>query len=106
VWTSNDRNVGKYSFSDNGQFLFMEWISDDAIVRGEKPSYYVLERGKFPENLADAPSRNVSGRGKGRNDSAHDLALISLVTNCECAFLESTVFLVYSLSTLCWCELA
>ncbi len=91
VWDNKEKNVGKYEFSDRGQYLFLEWINDDVIVRGDKPSYYVLERGKFRGESADTPSNNVSGRGEVGDFSERDRALNFVLANCGCALLSIAI---------------
>ena len=46
MWHPGDRAEGAYVMKDIGgsKYLFMEWISGDVLIRGEKPRYYVLAR--------------------------------------------------------------
>jgi hypothetical protein len=46
LWHPGDQTLAKYTIKEMGgtQFLFMEWMSGDVIIRGEKPRYYVLTR--------------------------------------------------------------
>jgi hypothetical protein len=46
TWHPDNKAEGKYEVKDLGgrKYLFMEWISGDVLLRGEKPHYYVFEK--------------------------------------------------------------
>jgi len=46
MWHPGDKAEGKYVVKDlNGKkYLFMEWMSGDVLIRGEKPHQYVFEK--------------------------------------------------------------
>ncbi len=81
TWDVGENNVGTYEFRNVGgkEYLFMEWMSGDVTIRGEKPSYYVLERGAI---------RARSNRG---------LSLVATLSNLYCAvlFIAISVPLVF-----------
>jgi len=65
LWHPGDQTLSKYTIKDIGGslYLFMEWMSGDVTIRGEKPRYYVLARiqtsavapSPQPEQSAPAP---------------------------------------------------
>jgi hypothetical protein len=46
LWHPGDKAEGEYVVKElNGKkYLFMEWMSGDVMIRGEKPYYYVFEK--------------------------------------------------------------
>ena len=46
LWHPGDKVEGKYEIRDLGgtKYLFMEWMSGDVTIRGQKPWYYVLQK--------------------------------------------------------------
>lgn len=46
LWHPGDRSLGKYEIREiaGSKYLFMEWISGDVTMRGQKPKYYVMKR--------------------------------------------------------------
>jgi len=46
MWHPGNKAEGKYVVKDlnSKKYLFMEWISGDVLIRGEKSHYYVFEK--------------------------------------------------------------
>ena len=52
IWTKGklihfgDESISHYKIKkiDGSTYMFLEWISGDVLIRGQKPKYYVLEK--------------------------------------------------------------
>ncbi|HIJ65421.1 MAG TPA: hypothetical protein HPP77_05660 [Candidatus Hydrogenedentes bacterium] len=46
VYHSGDKTTAKFVVKTigNEEYLFLEWITGDVTIRGQKPSYYVLKK--------------------------------------------------------------
>ena len=46
VYHSGDKTDAKYTIKkiDGNEYLFLEWMSGDVTIRGQKPKYYVLKK--------------------------------------------------------------
>lgn len=46
VYHSGDKTDAKYTTRkiDEKEYLFLEWMSGDVTIRGQKPKYYVLKK--------------------------------------------------------------
>jgi len=57
LWHPGDQTLAKYEIKAmaGSKYLFMEWMSGDVTIRGQKPCYYVLK----PENQLTAEERQV-----------------------------------------------
>ena len=99
VWDSRQKNVGTYEIKDlsGKQYLFLEWINGDVTIRGDKPSYYVLERGKFRDDprwingdvtiRGDKPSYYILERLSFLDDPRMGIVFLSILTNLGCGLL-------------------
>lgn len=70
LWHPGDQTLAKYTIKEMGgtKFLFMEWMSGDVTIRGEKPWYYVFTPGDIPaastqnERRSDQTSASMAQR--------------------------------------------
>jgi bla regulator protein BlaR1 len=46
VYHSGDKSDAQYTIKkiDENEYLFLEWMSGDVLIRKQKPKYYVLKR--------------------------------------------------------------
>lgn len=51
LWHPGDKTKARYQIKDmqGGKYLFMEWMSGDVTIRGQKPWYYVLKKEAYDD---------------------------------------------------------
>ena len=52
LWRPGDRTKANFTIQEiqGTAYLFMEWMSGDVTIRGQKPAYYVLKKTQSPSN--------------------------------------------------------
>lgn len=87
AWFQEEAVPGKYEIRaiDGKDYLFLEWINGDVTIRGEKPSFYVLERGIVQEETPKMLGTSA--------ESNRGITLLIVIINSGCAL----VFILLSL---------
>lgn len=70
LYHSDDKTTAEYEIReiDGNKYLFMEWMSGDVIIRGQKPEFYVLKKiGSQKRNNASRTKRIEISNDDGKN---------------------------------------
>ncbi|HEW78665.1 MAG TPA: hypothetical protein ENH34_01680 [Phycisphaerales bacterium] len=77
LWHPGNRTKARYLIKkmDGSTYLFMEWMSDEVTIRGQKPPYYVMK--KVPTTVRSQPLEGLIAHWKfdeGSGNTAYDSA--------------------------------
>ena len=71
LWHPGDKTKARYTTQEieGATYLFMEWMSGDVTIRGQKPRYYVLKRNQSGINAINNSGNKVSQKDTFKNVS-------------------------------------
>lgn len=62
LWHPEDRTKAHFTIQQmqDGTYLFMEWISGDVTLRGQKPNYYVLKKENITRSTSTSRNKDFA----------------------------------------------